>query len=107
MDTLAHIKNELLKARPHKKLTATFHSLVLAHADELQHIGPDCFCESVGMTNVWRIEFRKYHKDAWPFVFHEAVCRNLFGGVDDRGHVRPEHTDDVSEHTSKTRIVRL
>ena len=59
MDTLAHIKNELLKARPHKKLTATFHSLVLAHADELQHIGPDCFCESVGMTNVWRIEFRK------------------------------------------------
>lgn len=53
------IKVALQKAQVEKKRMATFHSLILLHADQLEQLDPKAFCQSVGVTDAYHIEFRK------------------------------------------------
>jgi hypothetical protein len=59
MDLIEEIRQKLQDAEARKKLTATFHALILAHANELEQIDPKIFCEKVGVGDVWKVEFKK------------------------------------------------
>ena len=59
MKLIETIKVALQKAKEEKKKMATFHSLVLLNADLLEHLDPKAFCQSVGVTEAYHIEFRK------------------------------------------------
>lgn len=59
MDITTYFRNALERARAERTLTATFHSLVLIHADELEDQEPLSFCLKVGLTEAYQIEFKK------------------------------------------------
>lgn len=59
MKIVETIKLALQKAQEDRNKMATFHSLVLVNADDLQHLDPHEFCRNVGVTKAYHIEFRK------------------------------------------------
>ena len=59
MDVIEQIRQELDLARPERRLSATFHALVLVNADALRDVDPGDFCRQVGVQEVWAREFRK------------------------------------------------
>ena len=59
MELIETIKQALLQAAEERKKVATFHSLVLLYASQLEHLDPHEFCRNVGVTDAFHIEFRK------------------------------------------------
>ena len=59
MRNIETIKTALQKAAVERNKMATFHSLVLLHAELLEHLEPEEFCRQVGVPATYHIEFRK------------------------------------------------
>ncbi len=59
MDLIETIKTALDTARDNRTKTATFHSMILIHAKELEDRDALDFCRKVGVEDVWKTEFHK------------------------------------------------
>lgn len=59
MELIETIRQALKHAAEDRKKVATFHSLVLLHASQLEHLDPHEFCRNVGVVDAFHIEFRK------------------------------------------------
>jgi hypothetical protein len=59
MKIIESIKLDLEKAAEERHKMATFHSLVLLHADSLVDFDPSMFCRDVGVPTSYQAEFRK------------------------------------------------
>ena len=59
MELIETARLALQKAEKEKKKDATFHCLVLIHADELQDYGGKDFCREVGAKATYKTEFSK------------------------------------------------
>ncbi|NOU36534.1 MAG: hypothetical protein HOO88_07170 [Kiritimatiellaceae bacterium] len=59
MDLIDKIKTALDAARDNRTKTATFHSMILIHAKELEDRDALDFCRRVGIEDVWKVEFKR------------------------------------------------
>jgi hypothetical protein len=59
MELIDAIKLALQAAVEERRMTATFHSLVLLNTEKLKHLDPHEFCRNVGVADAFHIEFRK------------------------------------------------
>ena len=59
IEVVAAIRDAIKSAEKDRKKMATFHSLVLLHAEELQSVSPREFCQQIGVSEAYHIEFRK------------------------------------------------
>jgi len=59
MDIIDQFKSALAAAKLNRTKTATFHSMVLIHSEELEDRDALDFCRRVGVEDVWHIEFTK------------------------------------------------
>lgn len=56
---IATIHDAIESAEKDRKKMATFHSIVLLHAEELESVSPQGFCCEIGFAKAYHIEFRK------------------------------------------------
>ena len=59
MEIIETIRLALREAERENRKMATFHSLVLIHADVLRNMDPHEFCQSVDVPDSYCTEFRK------------------------------------------------
>jgi len=59
MPILNKIRRALGEARADKKKTATFHSMILIHAAELDGMGSEECCRQLGLQKSYKTEFGK------------------------------------------------